>query len=526
MINKPLRPYQEDAVNAITKDFDAGHKKCALIQPTGGGKTRVFNELIKRHTDKKPDALVLVVSHLSLLVTQSQKSLNDLCPDIKTGTLQAKCIPGSKAKVAYATIQSARELPKIKRWLRNTYGKEREVSLVIIDESHKSQCESYEKLIKHVPDAYYLFCTATPYKESQTMLPYFGKVSHTISTQELIDLGFLVPPVLKQILMKGYEVEDRIAQVVELYKREEFGQQSIVFMKTMVDCRLCRNAFEKIGVRAAAVNCDTATSERDGLLDKFRNCEIQVLITCSVLSEGFDAPVAEVCFMPYSTSSVVKYLQTVGRFLRLSHGKVDARIYAFGDAPSIKKGLYKKMHGMAMNKGGKLDPDIFSDLEYMDIIGESKSSSTYLWTQEICDVAARIEDLGAFQIYDLVRTKQFPQRFLKNLGLLKSGLDICHVTNKDAVTSKQATLLKHKGFSDAQISQLSKGDASSLIAITNKIVEVNAGGSVIASGKFLGTEIPEIPWAYRKIAFSSRGKGDAYKQIREFYRKRKLEEKK
>lgn len=41
-----LRPYQKEAVEAITREWSSGNKKTLLVLPTGTGKTIVFSQII------------------------------------------------------------------------------------------------------------------------------------------------------------------------------------------------------------------------------------------------------------------------------------------------------------------------------------------------------------------------------------------------------------------------------------------------------------------------------------------------
>lgn len=66
-----LRPYQQEAIDAIRRDFDAGHKSVLLVLPTGAGKTVVFSEFIRTFEGR-----VLVLAHRKDLVNQAAKSLS------------------------------------------------------------------------------------------------------------------------------------------------------------------------------------------------------------------------------------------------------------------------------------------------------------------------------------------------------------------------------------------------------------------------------------------------------------------
>ena len=47
-----LRPYQSEAVDAVLREWDEGHRKTLLVLPTGCGKTIVFSKIAQTQVDK------------------------------------------------------------------------------------------------------------------------------------------------------------------------------------------------------------------------------------------------------------------------------------------------------------------------------------------------------------------------------------------------------------------------------------------------------------------------------------------
>ena len=68
-----LRPYQEDAVQAVLGEWDEGHKHTLLVLPTGTGKTVVFSKIIETKVNDGKRALVL--AHRGELLDQAQQKL-------------------------------------------------------------------------------------------------------------------------------------------------------------------------------------------------------------------------------------------------------------------------------------------------------------------------------------------------------------------------------------------------------------------------------------------------------------------
>lgn len=70
----------------------------------------------------------------------------------------------------------------------------------------------------------------------------------------------------------------------------------------------------------------TPREERLRIFEGFRKGSIQVLANCMVLTEGFDAPWAEVAVVARPTQSAPLYTQMVGRVLRTWPGKAEALV--------------------------------------------------------------------------------------------------------------------------------------------------------------------------------------------------------
>lgn len=63
------------------------------------------------------------------------------------------------------------------------------------------------------------------------------------------------------------------------------------------------------------------------ILDKFRNGEINILVTCKALDEGFDLPQIDTGIIVSATSSIRQRIQRIGRVLRKAQGKYSSSIY-------------------------------------------------------------------------------------------------------------------------------------------------------------------------------------------------------
>jgi superfamily II DNA or RNA helicase len=522
-----LRPYQKDCIESVLTELKTKNK-VGIVMPCGAGKTEVFCEVTRGYLSENPDKMVLVLSHLSILTTQTKARFALRTPELKIGVLQADIEPSPDSQVVISTMQSARVEDKIINWLSGGsvfHGDKRTVGLIIVDEMHYLTTNSYEKALSYFKDAKVLGCTATPYREGQLMTNWFDCIAFSISIKDLIEQGYLVEPKLNQIVTETTLTdEDRMARVTDLYLRQEKGQKAIVFLKTIEDSKTMSSVMVDHGVKCKTITSDLENDTRDEALEDFRNGDTEVLTTCNVLSHGFDAPCLQVIFMPYATTSPTLYLQRIGRALRLFPGKQNARIYAFGEAPSIRRGLYEKVQDLVL-LGGRVDTtkeicDIYDELEYMKLNGDTKSEQ-YIYTRRVVTIADRIKQLGMVGLHKLIISKQFPSRFLSSDMFLKNlhPRDATTMTNGNLpLTQKQIQTLTIAGFTKAQIMQMNRSDGAYMIATVNTMRKNALEGTsdILPSGVHMGKRVKDTPWYYRRWVLANQPHSVVSKMIRKF----------
>ena len=511
-----LRPYQREAVGRSIVDLSI-HDRVALILPTGAGKTEVFINICQQWLEQNRDKSILILSHLNLLTDQTRMRFHKRAPNIKTGVLQSNTRPHPLTDVVIGTMQTAR-IESRSNFLEHKLKKQ--IGLIIIDEAHFIQVDSYKTAISYFPGAKVLGVTATPFRNNQLMTNYFQKVSFSMSLQELIEAGYLVPPKLIEMKRDSDEISDVIAQVVTVYKSQELNNRAIVFMKTKDDARLLREVFNTQGIRTEAVTADTSEDLRDEYFEKFNQGEIKVLTSVNVLTAGFDCPAISAVFMPYAVGSVTQYLQRIGRGLRpfAAGGKEDCRIYCFGRTPEIKNRLFQKLQNLALNQGGKLKKyDRLTDqLEFND--WSNANQEVYRWNMDCVKAIHKMKKLGMTVLSEMLDKKEFPRYMLADIKNILHALpdkpsSIPH--KEKPATEKQIALLRNKGLA---ISSISKGEASIMIgALLGKKIDKQF---VVDKGRFKGKHVSELPFKYRQHVLDTYPDSAVAQKIKEYYRRR------
>ena len=79
--------------------------------------------------------------------------------------------------------------------------------------------------------------------------------------------------------------------------------------------------YQEHGIKVVAIDSKTPALERQADIEAFRKGDIQVLVNVDIFSEGFDCPDVEFVQLARPTLSLAKYLQMVGRGLRVAKGK-------------------------------------------------------------------------------------------------------------------------------------------------------------------------------------------------------------
>ena len=362
-----LRPYQQEAVDAVYNHLRTRDDNPCVVLPTGTGKSLVLGKIA---TDAVTlwNGRVLILAHVRELLEQNADKVRRLCPDLPMGIYSA----GLKSR-------QTRE-PVIVAGIQSVYDKADALGrfdLVIIDEAHLIAPDGdgmYRTFLKDAkvinPNVRLIGLTATPFRlkggaicKPENLLNH---VCYEAGLKDMIAQGYLSPIVsragraeadLSSVHTRGGEfVQDELASAMdseELVKAtcSEIAiltrdRKSVIVFCTSVEH--CRHVAEKIteytGKECAVVTGETPAWERDELIARFKGEHVpadlfgtpkpplKYLCNVSVLTTGFDAPNVDCVAMLRPTQSPGLLLQIAGRGLRLSPetGKRDCLFLDYG----------------------------------------------------------------------------------------------------------------------------------------------------------------------------------------------------
>ena len=107
----------------------------------------------------------------------------------------------------------------------------------------------------------------------------------------------------------------------DTYQTFASGKKGIVYAINREHARHIVEYYRKGGVSCCMIDAKTPPEERRSLVEGYRNGRITLMVNVDIFSEGWDVPEVEVIQLARPTLSLAKYLQQVGRGMRVSSKK-------------------------------------------------------------------------------------------------------------------------------------------------------------------------------------------------------------
>ena len=326
-----LFDYQEDMKARIEKALCL-HRSVMAQMPTGTGKTYLLTAVIDSFVRANPKAKVWIVAHRRELVSQIDETVRKF----------------QSYSSATSSLLSSVKAMSI-QWLMRHYDEiEEEPGMIVIDEAHHALAKTYKEMWERFPKAKFLGLTATPCRlNGKGFTDLFDILVQSWSVPEFISKGRLATYDFVSIKSDGvtqrlidslqkrgadgdYQNKEmdmllnKKPSIERLYRSlEEFGKdrKGIVYAINISHAQKITKLYQEHGVKAIAIDSKTPATERQQDIEAFKKGDIQVLVNVDIFSEGFDCPDVEFVQLARPTLSLAKYLQMVGRGLRVAKGK-------------------------------------------------------------------------------------------------------------------------------------------------------------------------------------------------------------
>ena len=332
MMKIKLYDYQEDMKGRIEGELRL-HRSVMAQMPTGTGKTYLLTAVIDSFVSNNPMEKVWIVAHRRELVSQIDETVR------KFHSYSASNTSSLLSSVKAMSIQ----------WLMRHYDEiEEEPGMIVIDEAHHALAKTYKEMWERFPKAKFLGLTATPCRlNGKGFTDLFDILVQSCSVPEFISKGRLATYDFVSIKSDGmtqrlidslqkrgadgdYQNKEmdmllnKKPSIERLYQSlEDFGKdrKGIVYAINISHAQKITKLYQEHGVKAIAIDSKTPAVERQQDIEAFKKGDIQVLVNVDIFSEGFDCPDVEFVQLARPTLSLAKYLQMVGRGLRVAKGK-------------------------------------------------------------------------------------------------------------------------------------------------------------------------------------------------------------
>lgn len=334
-----LRPYQEEAIAAVLEAWKGPQHRALLSLSTGLGKTIIFSALAAR-----VGVPTLILAHREELLMQAKEKMLMVNPSADVGIVAGKL--GLEEWGHEITIAGVQTVVKPQR-LAILQGDFASGGIVIVDEVHHAEAQTYQTILDALPNVCLLGVTETVDRaDGKDITGRFGEVVFERGLLWAIENGYLVDlrgiQVSTDIDLSGVktrmgdfaenELEQRVNKpehnqvVVNAYKKHGEGRQAICFAVTVRHAQELAATFRAAGVPSLVVSGDMASHLRRATLAQYDRGEIQVLCNVGVLTEGYDNPATSCIIMARPTKSRPLYCQCIGRGTRLYPGKDDCLV--------------------------------------------------------------------------------------------------------------------------------------------------------------------------------------------------------
>lgn len=355
-----LRPYQKEPVRKAIDYFrEESPDPALMVLPTAAGKSIIAAEVAAACPDP-----ILVVQPTKELLEQNLGKYIQLCGELAPAGVYSTSFGKHQIDhVTFATIGSIKSIGAQFRQLG--------FRKMLIDEAHLYPRKEQSMLGEFLRDSgirQVLGMTATPLKlenfsvkhgekfdkwSELIMLTnlspsgtFFKRIIHITQIQELTALGYWSPlryevlPFSREHLemnstgsefseesvVTAYQYNNIRANIIGALDYHRDRRHVLVFVPSVEEAEAIASFYPE----SAAVSGTTPKKERKRIIDEFRSGKIRVAINCQILSTGFDYPEIDMLITGFSTASMAKYYQVLGRAVRIHPNKKDCIVVEAG----------------------------------------------------------------------------------------------------------------------------------------------------------------------------------------------------
>ena len=338
---------QEVFIANLRKIMETGENRALLISATGTGKTYASAFAMRELGFKR----VLFLVHRAQLARQTKKSYEKVFGSQVSFGLVGGGYDEYDKDYIFATVQTLNRDEHLFRYQPD------EFDAVILDESHHSTAETYQKVMNYFKPKLFLGMTATPDKrddgeEGKNVYELFHyQIAHEIRLQQAMEDNLLCPFHYfgisdvyslddKQLKSRKLEERDfnrltgdeRVRHIIE--QSQYYGYsgnrvKGLIFCSRIDESVELSRKFNEQGLRTIALNGSSSEEEREEAFERLAMEEedagelepLDYIFSVDILNEGVDIVEVNQVIMLRPTQSPIVFIQQLGRGLRKAEDK-------------------------------------------------------------------------------------------------------------------------------------------------------------------------------------------------------------
>lgn len=322
-----IRDYQEKHIKQVVEAIEQYRTVVAQL-PTGGGKTVEFSRIIKMLLNKNLDiehgpALILV--HRQELMYQAESAVKRIL-NIEPCLITSET---SRFWISRCYIGMVESTMSRLHMILNP-------SLIIIDECH---LQNFTKVHNYFKYSKIIGFSATPISVSKKdpLKNHYKKIVTGPSIKELINQEYLAQNITRapktsidssqfqfdrlkndyneRQMASVYSMSSNIENCLNKYYEFCANKKTLIFNVNIEHSRLVNEMFQFFGLPSK--HLDASCKDREDIFKWFKETPNAILNSVMIPTMGFDEPTVDSVILNYSTTSLVKFIQTCGRGSRI-----------------------------------------------------------------------------------------------------------------------------------------------------------------------------------------------------------------
>lgn len=371
-----IKPYSYQKVILEKLQFKRdtqNRRRNLVVAATGTGKTIIsafdYKQFSKNSLEQPT---LLFVAHRKEILSQSLITFRQVLREASFGELLVDKYQPTEWKHVFASIQST-HLTRLD-WNPQKY------DMVIIDEFHHAEAQTYTKLLSHIEPEYLLGLTATPERtdgvnvqdwfedgapielrvwdaiENNLLVPfqYFGVHDNTDLTNISWRHGKYDSKELEILYTKS---DHRVAHILKEVKdkiADPMKMKALGFCVSIKHAEYMSHSFNKAGIKSKHLSGKSNMHDREEVVSDLRKGQINVIFTVDLFNEGVDIPEIDTILFLRPTDSTILFTQQLGRGLRLSDDKECLTVLDFIGFSNKKFRFSNKFKALTNIHGRKL----------------------------------------------------------------------------------------------------------------------------------------------------------------------------